>query len=387
MQVIIAAILAIGIGCFGEIECLQYPLKELGQIFINLLKMVIVPIAFVSIAGAIIKLGGDIKGITARAFCFATFMSAIGVIIGLAIMCVIGISPLDVGESIIKDPKSPTVLEFINNCIPKNPIESFAKGDMLQVITCSFFIGIASLFLKEKKSILSAFDIMQKICMKISALVLKVAPIGVFALLYPVVAKGNILTSYLSMVGALIIGSVLFTLICSYPLLKFCGVESPLKFLRIIIKQDVVGAISGGASNYMAPRIDLLKKNTNISHAVIDYLTPLLSVLMRTGSCICVGIYTYFASSIYGVELTPDRIIVTVLIAVIALMAAPGIIGGTLMDCAIIWSAIGVPIEAIALLAGIDYIMDLLRTVLNIQGGEIVTACVDKLETVKNKYC
>lgn len=99
------------------------------------------------------------------------------------------------------------------------------------------------------------------------------------------------------------------------------------------------------------------------------------------GSTICVGIYTVFAASIFNISLSWEQIVICAFLTIIALMCAPGIIGGTLMDCAIIWAAIGIPIEAIAYIAGIDYIMDVLRTILNIQGGEIITACMNRFST------
>ena len=124
---------------------------------------------------------------------------------------------------------------------------------------------------------------------------------------------------------------------------------------------------------YMAPRIANLKKNTDTPEEVIDFLIPITSILMRSGSCICVGIYTVFAASMYGIDLTPEKIAVVMVLTLIALTAAPGIIGGTLMDCAIVWAAVRIPLEAIGLLAGIDYLMDVIRAVLNIQGGEVDT--------------
>lgn len=386
MQMMISVLLAIVAGAiFGEISWAAYPLKEVGSIFISLLKMVVVPIAFISITGAIIKLGEGKKTyfITGFALCKMIQMSALGVILGLAIMDLIGIPMFDGIQGQAKEVHAPTVLEFIRNAIPANPFASFASGNMLQVITFSFFTGAAilSLPMNERDKISRIFEVLQKICFRMTEFVIKVAPIGVFALLYPIAAKSisHIVLAYVYMVGALILGSLLYMAFVCLPILHFNffpGMKA-WEYMKTIIGQDIIGAISGGATNYMAPRIENLKKNTKISHEVIDYLIPLTSVLMRVGSCICVGIYTIFAANVYGIDLTMGNYVVIVLLTIIALTAAPGIIGGTLMDCAIVWAAVGIPLEAVALLAGIDYVMDVLRTVLNIQGGEIVTACAD----------
>lgn len=376
----ISVILALIIGViFGEIEWLKYPLKELGGIFVALLKMAVIPIAFVSIAKAILEIGnsGKLSKVSAKAFLLAIGMSIVAVIFGLVLMSVIGTPLIDVGQSAIKEVKTPLALEFIKNCIPSNPFKSFADGNMLQIITLAIFTGIASLKMEDKGKIVSALTIIQNICFKFAEYAMKFAPIGVFALLYPVVAKSfsNVIQGYLIIAGTLVIGSVLYTALFSVPLMYLFKVDG-IKMFMTVIGEDIIYAISGGASSSLAPRMEYLKNNTDISHEIIDYLSPLLSVLMRVGSCICVGIYTIYVANMYGIDLNVWQIVTVILLTVVALTCAPGIIGGTLMDCAIIWAAVGIPLEAVALLVGIDYIMDLIRTVLNIQGGEIVTACI-----------
>lgn len=367
----------IGGAFFGEIPWL--PCKEIGKLFVSLLKMVVVPIAFISITGAVIRLGGKVKGMTAKAFALMTGMSMAGVALGLLLMGLFGAPDVAAGAEAMKA-EAPTFWAFVLGCIPVNPFKSLTEGKMLQVITLSFFVGAAACCMDEREKISKLFDAAQEICFKITSFVLKIAPLGVFALLYPVAAKsaGGLLTGYASMAAALVLGSLVYVLCVELPLLKLYGVN--VQFLKTVTATDIIGAVSGGASNYMAPRIALLKEKTDIPAGAIDYLIPLTAVLMRAGSCICVGIYTIFAASVYGVDLSPWNLLIVVVLSVIALTCAPGIIGGTLMDCAIVWAAVGIPLEAVALLAGIDYVMDVLRTILNIQGGEIVAACVGEKE-------
>lgn len=367
-------------GIIGEVSWLQYPLKEIGSIFVALLKMAVIPIAFVSIAKSILEIGNGkkISSVSARALSLAVGMSIIGVIFGLFLMSVIGTPFFEAGAVAIKEAKAPTFLEFIRNCIPANPFKSFSEGNMLQIITLAFFVGVSSLFIDRKDEILNVLDTMQQICFKMAGYAMKFAPVGVFAILYPAVAKyfTHVVQGYAVMAGTLVLGSILYTILISMPLMYAHHVNG-LRLFKTLIGKDIIYAIAGGATPTLAPRMDFLKKETTMSHELINYLSPLLSVFMRAGSCICVGIYTVFAANMYGVDLSPEKLVVVVLLTVIALTCAPGIIGGTLMDCAIIWAAVGIPLEAVALLIGVDYIMDLIRTVLNIQGGEIVTACVD----------
>lgn len=390
-QMMLSVILSLAAGIiFGEIGWLQYPLKELGNIFVSLLKMAVIPIAFVSIAKSILDIGNGrrVSAVSAKALILAAEMSIAGVIL-LTLMTVIGTPLIESGQIAFKEAKAPTILEFIRNCIPANPFKSFSEGNMLQIITLAFFVGIASLFTGEKEKIQGVLDTLQKICFKIAGYVMSFAPIGVFSILYPAVAKyaSHVVEGYFVMAGALVLGSVIYTLIVSLPLMYMHHVNG-VRLFKALIGKDIIYAIAGGATSTLAPRMAFLREKTSISHELVNYLSPLLSVLMRVGSCICVGIYTAFAANVYGVDLSIEKLIVVVLLTVIALTCAPGIIGGTLMDCAIIWAAVGIPLEAIALLIGVDYIMDLIRTVLNIQGGEIVTACVDGMNKKqrRNRY-
>ncbi len=381
VQLFISVVLAVfGAVIIGPLPKADYAFGQIGGIFIDSLKMLVVPLAFVAITGAVIKMGmSRIRKLSFRFIVLSVLMSLVGFALGYFLMSMLSIPSFEIGNASVKAAKAPTILEFIRNCIPVNPFNSLVKGNMLQVLTLAFFVGIASLQLKEKDSIIRGFDTAQRICGQIANLVMHIAPLGVFCLLYPVVAKSltNVVSAYIQMIIMLVVGMLIYMLFCSIPLLFLFKVDKPFNFFRIIILQDVIGAIAGGSTNYMAPRIENLKKNSALNPDVVDFFIPITAVLTRMGSTICVGIYTVFAASIFHITLSWEQVVVAALLTFIALMCAPGIIGGTLMDCAIIWSAIGIPIEAIAYIAGIDYVIDVLRTILNIQGGEIITACMN----------
>lgn len=385
IQLCISVVLAIiGAIAIGPIPALDYTFSMIGGIFIDALKMLVVPLAFVAVTGAVIKMGTSrLKKLSYHFVALTLGMSLVGFAIGFILLSQVSLPAFDIANVQVKDAAAPTVLEFIRNCIPVNPFNSLVKGNMLQVLTLAFFIGFAVLNLagKDMDSVVHGFDVAQQILVKIANMIMHIAPFGVFCLLYPVVARSltNVVTAYVWIIIMMIAGSFIYMGICSIPCLYFFKAKSPIQYFKTIILQDVVGAIAGGASNYMAPRIETLKKKTELNHDVIDFFIPITSVLTRMGSTICVGIYTVFAASIFDVSLSWEQILMAAFLTVIALMCAPGIIGGTLMDCAIIWAAIGIPIEAIAYIAGIDYIIDVLRTVLNIQGGEIITACMNRI--------
>lgn len=380
IQLILAVILAIIAALAFKPLPLEYEFSQIGNVFMDGLKMIIVPLAFISITNAVIKLGSQqLKHLSIYFVPLFVCMCLIGFAIGYILMAVLPITSFEIESTTVNAPHAPTVLEFIRSCIPVNPFKSLVTGNMLQVIVLSFFVGIASLKLKNKNAVVHGLDTAQQICIRMTNIIMRIAPLGVFCLLYPVVSKNlsGVVTAYIQMTVALIIGIVIYMVCCSIPVLYLCKVHKPLAYFKTIILQDIVGAIAGGSVTYLAPRIKNLKENTDLNPDIIDFFIPLTAILTRMGSAICVAIYTVFAASIFNVTLSPEQIIVCAFLTIIALMCAPGIIGGTLMDCAIIWAAVGIPIEAIAYIAGIDYIIDVIRTVLNVQGGEIITACMN----------
>lgn len=380
IQLILAVILAIIAALAFKPLPLEYEFSQIGNIFMDGLKMIIVPLAFISITNAVIKLGSQkIQQLSVYFIPLFVSMCLVGFAIGYILMSLLPVTSFEIADTAIMAPKSPTVLEFIRSCIPVNPFKSLVTGNMLQVIVLSFFVGIAALQLKNKDAVVHGFDTAQQICIRMTNIIMHIAPLGVFCLLYPVVSKNlsGVVTAYIQMTAALVIGIIIYMVCCSIPVLYLCKVHKPLVYFKTIILQDIVGAIAGGSVTYMAPRIKNLKENTDLNPDIIDFFIPLTAILTRMGSAICVAIYTVFAASIFNVTLSPEQVIVCAFLTIIALMCAPGIIGGTLMDCAIIWAAVGIPIEAIAYIAGIDYIIDVIRTVLNVQGGEIITACMN----------
>lgn len=382
----IAIVLAVVMGLvFGDLTWLQYPLAELRTMFTSLLKMCVVPLAFTSIATAILNKCDSTK-ISAQIGTMIVGLSIIGAIIGMLVVWLIGIPSFTLVATTAVEVKAPTILAFINSCIPTNVLHSLVTGNMLQIIVLSVIVGLIGRASPFATSILHGMQAIQYIFLNAAKYIMWFAPVGVFSLLYPTIAKlgAGVLMSYVYMFGTLTVGMALFTLVVSLPFMYYYKVDG-LQFLKTFLIPDIANAIAGGATNTMGVRMDYMRGHTNIPHQVIDYVTPFVSVLMRLGSCICVSVYTLYTAGIFGITLSPWAIFVAVLLTPVVLTCAPGIIGGTLMDCAIVFAAVGIPLEAVTFLFATDYVMDVLRTILNVQGGEMVTVCIGaKDETIHN---
>lgn len=365
---------------FGPLPSMEYIFNQVGGIFFDLLKMLVVPFAFISVTSAVIKMGVKrIRKLSYRFILLTLCMCLIGFALGFTLMSCFTIPPFEVQNVSVKPVEAPTALQFIRSCIPVNPFNSLVTGNMLQVLVLSFVVGFGILQLKDYEKVSYGFTEVQEVCVYIVNFVMYLAPVGVFCLLYPVISRSfsTVVTAYFQMIFVIITGSFLYMVFVCIPLLFLFRINRPLKFFKTILIHDFIGAVAAGATNYMGPRIENLKKNSDLNPDIIDFFIPLTAVLIRIGSTICVGMYTVFAASIFHVELNGYQIVLAAFLTVICLMCAPGIIGGTLMDCAILWTAIGIPVEAVAFIAAIDYVIDLLRTVLNVQGGEIITACMN----------
>lgn len=354
-------------------------MRELGGMFIDLLKMTVMPLAFISILCGVVKYGGEAGGMAERALLLAAAMTALAALIGMGMMELIGVPVMAVSAAASVRPEPMTVFGFLRGCIPVNPVNAFASGNILQIITLAVFCGAAILRYFYCASVVRALSFAQAFCLRAADMVMRLAPVGVFALLYSTAAACpiDLLAGWAAAGAALVCGMAVFLAAVSVPCLLLF--RAPLRVIPHMAAGDFIGAVCNGATNYLAPRMERMRDI--ISPAAVDLILPLVSVLMRAGSAVCVGVYTYFAASVFGVDLTPGMIAAAAVITVAALTAAPGIIGGTLMDCAIIWGAVGIPLEAVALFAPIDFFMDVIRTVGNIHGGEVVTACMGKENT------
>lgn len=345
-------------------DYLSFTLSQLSQIFISLLKMVLIPLVFVSITLSILKLRSRLFSTTSRTLIYFLLVSLFTTLVTLLISSQFSFYIYQ--SSVPQEFKSFNILSFIISLIPTNPFKSFYDGNMLQILIISFITGTLILPLPHQ-SFQASLSIAQQALFTLTKIILLFAPIGVFSLLYPLFSS-TILSQYLNLIFLMLSLTVLFILFNSL-------------FLRSLIfrllPQDIIGSISGGATNYLSPRM-LSLSNLGISKSTLSFTLPLLSIIMRQGSCICVPLYTIFVASVFNIPLTPIHYFIILVLTPIILLCAPGIIGGTLMDCAILWSAIGIPLEAVSLLLPIDYFIDLIRTVLNIQGGELVTVLVDR---------
>lgn len=365
-------------------------LYVVGQGFIRLMQMLVVPLVFCSLVCGSMAIG-DTKtlgkvGIKTIGFYLAT--TALAVTIALASANIInpGIG-LDMDavqtSEVAAAAQSTSIVDTLLNIIPKNPIGSMANGDMLPIIVFALFVGIMLAKLGSKAStVANFFSQFNDVMMEMTMAIMKIAPVGVFCLIARTFATVGF-AAFKPMLKYM--GNVTFALAIQcfviYQILLFIFTRlNPLKFIKKFA--PVMGfAFSTATSNATIPMsIDTLNKKMGVSKQISSFTIPLGATVNMDGTSIMQGVAVVFIAQAYGIPLTMGNLATVVVTATLASIGTAGVPSVGLVTLAMVLSSVGLPTEGIALIMGIDRILDMLRTAVNITGDAICTTIVSHQE-------
>jgi len=370
-----------------------------GQAFLKAIMMLVVPLVFISLVNGAASMG-DIKklgriGVKTVLFYLATTAIAISIALSLSTVFKPGVglnlSNSSLSEVTIKE--AIPLVEVILDMIPNNPIASMANGNMLQIIVFAMLIGVGLSTLGEKtKMITNLFQQLNDLIMKIVDFVMIIAPIGVFGLIARTFATQGFdamipLIKYMSLV---LISLLIHATIVYGGLLKLFTRLSPIRFFKKFFPAISVAFSTSSSSATLPVSMEIAEENLGISKDVASFTLPLGATINMDGTAIMQGVATVFIAQIYGVDLT---VILTATLASIGTAGVPGV--GMIM-LSMVLQSVGLPVEGIALIMGIDRILDMARTSVNITGDAVCTMIVAKAEgefneeifnseTIKNK--
>lgn len=366
-----------------------------GQGFIRLMQMLVVPLVFCSLVCGSMAIG-DTKslgkvGVKTIGFYIAT--TALAVIIAICTAYVINpgkgldMDAIQIAE-VSNTATQTSIVDTLLDIIPKNPINSMASGDMLPIIVFALFIGVMLAKLGKKADVVATFFTQfNDVMMEMTMAVMKLAPIGVFCLISRTFATLGF-SAFKPMLKYM--GNVTFALFIqcfiTYQILLFVLTRlNPLKFIKKFA--PVMGfAFSTATSNATIPMsIDTLHRKIGVPKNISSFTIPLGATINMDGTSIMQGVAVVFIAQAFGIELTIQNLVTVVLTATIASIGTAGVPSVGLVTLAMVLTSVGLPTEGIALIMGIDRILDMLRTAVNITGDAVCTTIVAHQEGTLNR--
>ncbi|MCM3741230.1 dicarboxylate/amino acid:cation symporter [Oceanobacillus luteolus] len=354
----------------------MYVLSPVGTIFVNLIMMLVVPIVFVSIVLGTAGLGEPAKlgriGIQTITFFLVTTALALCISLALAFMIKPGAEGVfDVSVADFEAQEAPPVMETIISIIPKNPVAAMSAGDMLQVIAFAIFIGLALAFLKDKTTgMYRLFEQANEILMFLVNLIMKFAPYGAFALIASAIGGAGLdaIGSMAAYMGTVILGLIVHAALIYSLAIWMLGKANPLTFYKGFFPAMTV-AFSTSSSNATLPvSMKAAQENLGVSKSISSFVQPLGATINMDGTAIMQATAAVFIAQVYAIDLGFTEIIAIILTATLASIGTAGVPGVGLIMLAMVLTQIGLPVEGIALIIGIDRLLDMLRTAVNITG-------------------
>ncbi len=392
VQILVALILSVCAGLVIGPEGLPFVNKwiaPIGTIFINFIKMMIVPVVTCSLIVGVTSLGGDSKKlgrISAKTIFLYLVTTAVAIVLGFAVAGIIqpGVGLDIAGKVAPKVKEAPTFMQVLVNMVPTNPVDAMAKGQILPVIIFALLVGIGITQLDEKRSrfLMDLYDAGAEVCYKIIAMVMKFAPLGVFALLLPVVCKNGpkVLLPLLSVILAVAIGCTLQCILVYSALASTMGGVNPVKFFRGMSEAMMLAFTTCSSAAALPVNMKNCQEKLGLSREVTSFVLPLGCTINMDGTALYMGVCSLFVANAFGVNLTTSDMIMIVFTGTLASIGTAGVPGAGLIMLAMVLQAVQLPMEGLALVAGIDRVLDMFRTCVNITGDGAVCCVVDKTE-------
>ena len=401
VALIVGALLGVGIhyfmpaGFVRDTIIIEGVFYVVGQGFIRLMQMLVVPLVFCSLICGSMAIGDTktLGKVGIKTVIFYLFTTTVAVVTAISVAYIInpriGLDMDAVKTSEVTATTAETSLvDTLLNIIPKNPVASMASGDMLPIIVFALFVGIMLAKLGSRAStVANFFSEFNDVMMEMTMAIMKIAPIGVFCLIARTFANLGF-SAFKPMIKYM--GSVTIALFIQcfiiYQVLLFVFTRlNPMKFIKKFA--PVMGfAFSTATSNATIPMsIDTLYKKMGVSKQISSFTIPLGATVNMDGTSIMQGVAVVFIAQAYGIDLTPANLATVVVTATLASIGTAGVPSVGLVTLSMVLTSVGLPVEGIALIMGIDRILDMMRTAVNITGDAVCTTLIADQEKVLDR--
>ncbi len=384
------------VSALSDIETLATQIKPVGTVFIRLLSFLAIPLVLATlIIGAssitdIKKLGR----IGLKTFSIYILTTAIAITIGLLIA-----NTIQPGNQLDSDTKARLIgaygednpeamvekididiIDFFVNIIPKNPFQAIAESEMLQIVFFALIFGIMLTFIEREKAmpVINFFNAISETMIKMVDFIMKLAPYGVFALIAATIAEFgyNILETLIWYILSVVAGLLLHTFLVYGTLVKVVGKVKPGSFLSNMKTAQAIAFSTSSSAATLPVTIDCVENKIGVPKHISGFVLPLGATVNMDGTALYQGVAAVFIAQVYGFDLTITEQLTIVLTAVLASIGTAPVPGVGIIMLVIILQSINVPAEGIALILGVDRILDMMRTVTNVTGDAAVAIAV-----------
>jgi Na+/H+-dicarboxylate symporter len=389
-KIFIGLILGIIVGLLlqGNPQIAKTYISPFGTLFLNMIKMIIVPLVFSSLIVGAASIGdpkslGRIGGKTLVYFLVTTaFAVIIGLILGFVLNPGAGLSiPVDASQEAAE---MPSLIDTLLNIIPANPLKGLVDGNILQIIAFALFLGVACTFLPKEKSepFEKFFESLAEVMYKVTAIVMSFAPIGVFALIVPVVSNYGIdvLKPLSLVIISVYIGCILHAVLVYSSAVKMFANMSPVKFFKGIAPAAITAFSTSSSSGTLPITISSAKENLGVPDKIASFVLPLGATINMDGTALYQGVCALFIAQVYGIELGISQILIIILTATLGSIGTAGVPGAGLIMLTLVLQSVGLPLEGLVLIAGVDRILDMARTCVNVVGDASCAVVVSATE-------
>lgn len=379
-------------------------IKPAGDLFINLLSFLAIPLVIASLIVGAASLG-DVKKlgrIGGKTFAIYIITTAIAISIGLIIANVlepgkkvdteskqqlISQYETETSEKIVDNVKI-DIVDFFVSIVPKNPIKAMAEGEMLQIVFFAVLFGITITFIEKTKAdaLIKFFDAVSDTMIKMVDFIMMIAPFGVFALISSTIAEFgfDIITTIIWYIVCVLLGLILHTVIVYSFLVKSMGKMSPMFFFKGMRNAQAIAFSTSSSAATLPVTFECVEENLGVPKQISGFVLPLGATINMDGTALYQGVATVFIAQVYGMDLDFAAQITIVLTAVLASIGTAPVPGVGIIMLIMILQAVNVPPEGIALIIGVDRILDMSRTITNITGDAAVAVAVAGSEKVLN---
>lgn len=364
-----------------------YVLAPLGKIFVNLIKMLVVPIVIVSLILGTAGISdpkklGRIGGKTILFFLITTVIALV-LALGAGMLFQPGAGEFQLDGANFEEKEAPPVMETLINIIPANPFGAMVQESMLQIIAFSIIIGYGLARLGEKVSgVLRLIEQANEVLMYLVQAIMKFAPYGAFGLI-AVAIGGQGMDAIMAMgkyMFAVLFVLLLHLVITYGSAISFLGKMNPIQFLKEFSPAMVVAFSTSSSSATLPISMKTAQNNLGVSKSVSSFVQPLGATINMDGTAIMQGVATIFIAQVYGIELGLGQLLTVILTATLASIGTAGVPGVGLIMLSMVLTSVGLPVEAIALVLGVDRLLDMCRTAVNITGDAACAIIVDRGE-------